>query len=76
MLVLVVEIDDVLASYEAKDKVDYLVNKGIIVDFPDCMLKPKTSVRREQFAKMFYIAKGLKEYKPSRSRFKDITSSR
>jgi peptide/nickel transport system substrate-binding protein len=66
---------DVPATYWAKDQIDYLVGKGIIMGFSDGTFKPESPVTREQFAKMICIAKGLKEYKPSTTTFKDVSTS-
>ena len=67
---------DVASDYWAKDQIDYLVSKGVITGFSDGTFKPEDAVTREQFAKMICIAKGLKEYKPAKSTFKDVASSR
>jgi len=67
---------DVPDSYWAKGQIDYLVTKGIVAGYPDGTFKPAEAVTREQFAKMVCIAKGLKEYKPATSTFKDVASSR
>jgi len=67
---------DVPAGYWAKDQIDYLVVKGVIAGFPDGTFKPEIPVTREQFAKMVCVAKGIKEYKPSKGTFKDVNSSR
>lgn len=67
---------DVPDGYWAKGQIDYLVTKGIVAGYPDGTFKPAEAVTREQFAKMVCIAKGLKEYKPATSTFKDVASSR
>jgi peptide/nickel transport system substrate-binding protein len=67
---------DIPEDYWAKKEIDYLVSKGVVIGFPDGTFKPEQTVTREQFAKMICIAKGLKEYKPSTSTFKDVSSSR
>jgi peptide/nickel transport system substrate-binding protein len=67
---------DVSSTYWAKDQIDYLVSKGVVVGFPDGTFKPETLVTREQFAQMICIAKGLKAYKPAKATFKDVASGR
>jgi len=67
---------DVPDTYWAKGQINYLVSKGVVEGFPDGTFKPETAVTREQFAKMICVAKGLKEYKPAKSTFKDVASSR
>jgi len=67
---------DVPATYWAKGQINYLVTKGVIAGFPDGTFKPETPVTREQFATMICIAKGIKEYKPAKTTFRDVNSSR
>jgi peptide/nickel transport system substrate-binding protein len=67
---------DVPATYWAAKKINYLVTKNVIVGYPDGTFKPESPVTREEFAKMVCVAKGLKELKPSKATFKDVSLSR
>jgi len=67
---------DVSDTYWAKKQIDYLVTKGVLAGYPDGTFKPEVAVTREEFAKMICVAKGLSEYKPTKTTFKDVASSR
>lgn len=67
---------DVQENYWAYEAIKYLSEKGIISGVGSGLFKPEDFVTREQLAKMVCLAKGLKEFKPSKPTFKDVEPSR
>jgi len=64
---------DVPDSYWAYQQIQYLAAKKILSGYADGTFRPENSIKRDEFASMLVTALGLKQYRPAKPTFTDVS---